>query len=229
MSMGEMTTAFAAMVQRTPWLSAVLVLVAGWLIALVLRLGLAKLLELVRFNKLFDRLGVSEFLRKGQVRNTPSKLVGILGFWLVLILTFFQIARILDIKILGSVSDRIAESAPSVVAALFIGIIGLVSVSFLANFVATLARTAGLPHARLLSRGTRAVGALIIVVLALEQLHLSGTLLSSLVLIIVGAAASGTALAFGLGCKDMAREALQKILAGLRERDRASRGPDLEG
>ena len=217
------------MMLEKPWLSAALVLAVGWAAALVLRFLLSRLLELVRFNTLCDRIGVTEFLRKGQARNRPSKLVGIVAFWVVLVITFFWIARILDIKVLSSVSDRIAASAPAFVAALFIGIIGLVAVSFLGNFVATLTRTAGLPHARLVSRSVRAAGGLIIVVLALEQLNLSGTLLSSLVLIVVAAAAFGIALAFGLGCKDLAREALQKFLAGLREKDRISRGSDLEG
>lgn len=227
--MNETPPAIAAMIESTPWLLSILVLIAGWALALLLRLGLSKLLEVARFNVLCDRLGITEFLRKGLVRNAPSKLVGITAFWIVLAVAFFWIARILDIRVLSSVSDRIAQSAPGLVAAIFIGIIGLVGVSFLANFVATLARTAALPHARLLSRAVRVAGDLIIVVLALEQANLSGTLLSSLVLILVAAASFGVALAFGLGCKDLAREAFQKLLAGLRERDRVSRGSDLEG
>jgi hypothetical protein len=227
--MNNNATAIAQMIENTPWLSAAVVLGAGWIAALLLRFVLSRFLKLVRFDILCDRVGLSEFLRKGQVRIAPSRLVSVLAFWTILVVAFFWIARILDIKVLSSVSDRVAEFAPGVVAAIFIVIIGLVLVSFVSNFVSTLARTAAYPHTRLLTRVVRVGGWLIIVVLAIEQINLSGTLLSSLVLILVAAAAFGIALAFGLGCKDLAREALVKFLASLREKGRASKGPDLEG
>ncbi len=227
--MNDVLAAVARMVENTPWLAAAIVLVAGWGIALLLRLALSRLLEIVRFNVLCDRIGVSEFLRKGQVRTKPSRLVGTLAFWTTLLIAFFWIARILDIRVLRAVSDRITASAPSVAAAIFIGIIGVVAVSFVANFVSTVARTAGYAHTRMLARIVRVAGGLIIADLALQQLNLSGTLLTSLLLILVAAAALGAALAFGLGCKDLARDAMLKYLAGLRERQRLSRGSDLEG
>jgi hypothetical protein len=45
----------------------------------------------------------------------------------------------------------------------------------------------------------------------------------------IGAVALGVAIAIGLGCKDMARQAVEGIIAAIRERERASRGTDLEG
>jgi len=227
--MNDVLAVVTRLLQGAPWLAAALVLVAGWGAAQLARLMLSRFLEVVRFNLLCDRIGMSEFLRKGQVRAKPSRLVGTLAFWAILIIAFFWIARILDIRVLREVSDRITASAPGVAAAIFIGIIGVVAVSFVANFVSTVARTAGYPHTRLLARIVRVGGGIIIADLALEQLHLSGTLLTSLLLILVAAVAFGAALAFGLGCKDLARDALLKYLAGLRERGRLSKGSDLEG
>jgi hypothetical protein len=65
--------------------------------------------------------------------------------------------------------------------------------------------------------------------LALEQLNLSRSLLTSLFQILFAAAAFGTALAFGLGCKDIARDAMLRFLRNLREKERAEKGSDLEG
>jgi len=227
--MNRVAVTVAAAVQETPWLSAAAVLVAGLVLALLVRFLLSRLLALVRFDALCDRIGVSEFLRKGMAKNKPSALVGLLAFWVILVISFFWIAGILDIRVLSSVSERIVRMAPGVVAAIFVGIIGVVVLSFLANFVSTLARNAAYPHTRLLARLVKVGGGVLIVLLALEQIGLSGTLLSSLVLIIVAAGALGAALAFGLGCKDLARDAMLKFLADLRERDRAGKGSDLEG
>lgn len=50
-----------------------------------------------------------------------------------------------------------------------------------------------------------------------------------LVLAVGGSAAFAAALAFGLGCKDIARDAMLRFLRNLREKGRAEKGPDLEG
>jgi hypothetical protein len=39
----------------------------------------------------------------------------------------------------------------------------------------------------------------------------------------------GTGLAFGLGCKDMAKNAFENFLKNLREKQRVGQGTDLEG
>jgi hypothetical protein len=65
--------------------------------------------------------------------------------------------------------------------------------------------------------------------LALDQLNLSRSLITTLFQILFAAAAFAAALAFGLGCKDLARDAMQRLLRNLREKERAEKGSDLEG
>ena len=175
---------------------ALLVLFGGWLAAYLLRLILAWLLGLVRFNTACDKVGISEFLRKGQVIHQPSRLVGTIAYWTVLLVTLFQIARILDIKVVTSFSDRLTDIVPGLLAAVFIGIIGLVMISFIGNFVMTVARTAGLPHAALLARVVKTAGYVLVLGLALEQIDLSKTMISSMLQILFAAVAFGCALLF---------------------------------
>jgi hypothetical protein len=208
---------------------ALLVLFGGGAAAYLLRLILSWLLGLVRFNRACDKVGISEFLRKGQVIYQPSRLVGIIAYWTVLLVALFQIARILDIKVVTSFSDRLAAIVPGLLAAVFIGIIGLVMISFIGNFVMTVARTAAFPHAALLARVVKTAGYILVLGLALEQIDLSKTMISSMLQILFAAVAFGLALAFGLGCKDMARDAATRFLQNLREKRRADGRPDLEG
>ncbi len=208
---------------------AVLVLVGGWLVAFVLRFALTWLLDLVRFNAACDRVGISEFLRKGQSRHRPSRLVGLTAYWLVLLIALLQMSRILDIKVVTSFSDRLASTVPGLLAALFIGIIGVVVVSFVGNFVMTVARNAGLAYAALLTRAVKAAGYVLVVGIALEQIDVSGTLIATMLQLLFGAVVFGLALAFGLGCKDIARDAATRFLQNMRERRRADGRTDLEG
>jgi hypothetical protein len=208
---------------------ALTVLVVGWLAAYLLRFLLSKGLELVRFNRLADKIGIGEFLRKGQVRHQPSRLVGSFASWTIRLVTLFQIARILDIKIVNAFSDRLASIVPGLLAGIFIGIVGLLLVSFLGNFVMTVARTAGFPHAPLLARVVKIAGYILVLGLALEQVDLSRSMISALFQILFAAIVFGLALAFGLGCKDLARDASVRFLQNLREKRRNDGHSDLEG
>lgn len=227
--MQETLSSIGAFMKSLPGLTALIVLFGGWLSAFLLRLILSWFLGLVRFNTACDRVGISEFLRKGQVKYPPSQLVGIIAYWTVLLVALFQIARILDIKMVTTFSDRLASVVPGLLAAVFIGIVGLVVISFIGNFVMTVARTAGFPHAALLARVVKIAGSILVLGLALEQIDLSRTMISSMVQILFAALVFGLALAFGLGCKDMARDAATRFLQNLREKRRTDGRADLEG
>ncbi len=227
--MQETLSSIGAFMKSLPGLTALLVLFGGWLAAFLLRLILSWFLGLVRFNKACDRVGISEFLRKGQVTYPPSRLVGIIAYWTVILVALFQIARILDIKMVTTFSDRLSAIVPGLLAAVFIGIIGLVVISFIGNFVMTVARTAGFAHAALLARVVKIAGYILVLGLALEQIDLSRTMISSMVQILFAALVFGLALAFGLGCKDMARDAATRFLQNLREKRRTDGRADLEG
>lgn len=211
------------------WVRALMALVAGGGLAFLLRFVSWKLLPIIRFDALCARIGITEFLRKGGVGRPPSRLVGAFAGGVVLIVTFFQVSRQLDIGVVNAFSGEVAASVPRVLAAFFIVLVGLVVVSFIGNFVLTVALNAARPHAKLIARAVKVTGIVLVLSLAIEQLNLSRSLLTSLFQILFAAAAFGTALAFGLGCKDLARDAMLRFLRNLRERERAEKGPDLEG
>jgi hypothetical protein len=212
-----------------PGVTALMVLVGGLFAAWLIRLLLSWLLAVVHFNRASEKMGITEFLRKGQAKHQPSELVGIVGYWTVLLVALFQIARILDIKVVTSFSEKLGAIVPGLFAGLFIGIIGLVIVSFIGNFVMTVARTAGSPHAGLLARVVKIAGYILVVALALEQVDLNRMLISTLLQILFAALVFGLALAFGLGCKDMARDAAARFVQNLREKRRTDGRSDLEG
>jgi|WetSurMetagenome_2_1015567.scaffolds.fasta_scaffold282915_2 hypothetical protein len=212
-----------------PGVTAIMILAGGLLAAWLLRLVLSWLLALVRFNSACERLGIAEFLRKGQAKRPPSEMVGMIASWAVLLVALFQIARVLDIKVVTRFSEKLGAIVPGLLAGVFIGIIGLVVVSFIGNFVMTVARNAGSPHAGLLARSVKIAGSILVVALALEQIDLNRTMISALLQILFAAVVFGLALAFGLGCKDMARDAAARFLQNLREKRRTDGRPDLEG
>jgi hypothetical protein len=210
-------------------LAALLILLFGWLAALAIRFIVAKLLLLIRFDSIGAKTGLSEFLRKGNVKYSPSRLAGVIVYWVALLAVFLEVARVLDLDIYLALSSRIVQAVPNIVSGFLIAIVGYLIVSFIANFILTIALNASFPSARFLSRFIKWLGVVIVVTMALEQLGLGRSIIEFIFQISLAAIAFGAALAFGLGCKDMARDMLQKIIRDLREHERSARGPDLEG
>jgi hypothetical protein len=211
------------------WILAILTPLLGSLLAIALRFAISRLFGLVKFDRLSEKAGFTEFLRKGAIKYSPSKLIGSIAYWIVIIVTLFQTAKVLDIRIARAIAEKAIELFPSLLAAIFVAVLGFILVSFLANFVNTIVRNAGGPHARLIARAIRAVGNLVVVTLSLEQMGLGQTVLSWMFLLLFGAVAFGTALAFGLGSVDMAKQAVQRLIRNLEERERGPKGGDLEG
>ncbi len=210
-------------------LKALITLVAGWIIAIFARFMSTKILQWVKFDHMSEKTGLTSFLRKGNVTYSPAKLMGLLWYWVLLIITFFLISRTLDISVVNSLSDQFFVLLPSILAAVFIVIIGVIVIGFVANFTITIARNASVPNARLLGRSIKYVGNILVITIALDQVGLGKTIISSMFQLLFGAAVFGVALAFGLGCKDIARDAAQRFIATLREKERSPKGTDLEG
>jgi hypothetical protein len=211
------------------WVLAVIVLAVGWLVAALTQFIIARALRLFRFNHLCDRIGVCDVMRKGEVLLTPSQLAGRGIYWVILIGVLLEAARILDIRLAIELRQRAVAAIPTLLSGVLVLAAGLLVVTFLSGFVRTLCRNAGSPYANLWSRITRGIGVTLVLALAVEQAEILGSVLAGVVYIIVAAVALGTALAFGLGCKDMARNAMEKWITSLKERHRDSSKPDMEG
>lgn len=211
------------------WVAALILLLGGWCAAMFARIIIYKILELARFNQMCKKAGVIEFLRKGQVSYSPARLIGVSVYWIILLVVLFWSANLLNIKMAKMLTEQFVTAVPGFVAALLILVIGVIVVSFIGNFVMTIARNAGFPHARLLSKVTKALGIIVVFSLTVEQANIGTTLIISIFLILIGAVAFGCALAFGLGCKDMAHDVMERFLHDLREKIRTGSDSDLEG
>lgn len=224
--MNDMVACFSA---QPDWLVALIVVAVGWLFAIAVRFGIARLLTALRFNHLCERTGTCEFLRKGEVGFTPAQLVGRGLYWLVLIVVLLETARLLDLGVATEFRRRLVASLPAVLSAAMVFAVGLILVAFVAGFVRTVTRNAGSPYANLWSRVARWFGVILVLAIALEQAEIRGSILAGVIQIVFGALAFGAALAFGLGCKDMARNTMERLITDLKERHRDVPKSDMEG
>lgn len=210
-------------------LQAIAILAAGTFLAFLARKATHLFLRLARFDKFAERFGFAEFLRKGNAAYRPASLVGVVVFWIVMIATFLSVSRTLDIAAVNQLASSLGAAVPGVIAAAFIVFVGIVCVVFLGNVVETVSRNAAFRYGRLVASVVRYAGSLVLVLLVLDLVGLGQSLISFLVMIAFSAIALAFALAFGLGCKDLAREAMQEFFRNLREKEREKGKTDLEG
>ncbi len=212
-----------------PIAGALLTFILGWIVAVLARMLIPKLLGLLRFDRLSEKTGIASFLRKGNVHHSPSRLVGYLLYWFLMIAVLSNTVARLDEGVANSLSAWLRSALPNLLATLITVIIGLVVVTFLSNFIITIARNAAVHSPDLIGRIIKYLGYFIVATMAMEQMGLGQTIISTIFVLIFAAIALGVGLAFGLGCKDMAKRAFEGFIKNLREKQRVGQGSDLEG
>jgi hypothetical protein len=118
----------------------------------------------------------------------------------------------------SEVLRRCLEYAPKVVAAAVVLILGLFLASFLAGVVRAAAANAGLAESHALATLVRYAVVAFTAAVTLEELGIAPELVRSAFVILFGAVALAWALAFGLGCKDLARDWMVRYLDSARAR-----------
>ena len=193
-------------------IGAIIIFVAGLIIAKLVRMGIVKLLRLVRFDSAADKTGVKGFLDKGNIIKTPSEIIGSLVYWFVMILVLIASMDALGLPIVSDILNDIFLYIPNVVAAIIVLILGILFGNLLSAVVRTAASNAGMANAE--SMGKIALYAIVVFsgAIALIQLGIGEEIVSSAFGLAFGAVALAFGLAFGLGGKEMAGEYLKKWL-----------------
>ena len=193
-------------------IGAIIIFVAGWIIARLVKLAVERLLKLVRFDKATEKTGVQEFLKKGGIVRVPSEIIGSLVYWFLMILVIIAALDALGLPIVSDLLNSIFLYIPNVVAAIIVLILGFLLGHLLSAVVQTAASNAGLKNAKGL--GDLALYAIVFFsgAIALIQLGIGEEIVAAAFGIAFGALALALALAFGLGGRDAAAEYLKRWL-----------------
>jgi len=193
-------------------IGAIIIFVVGWIIARLVKVGVEKLLRLVRFDTATEKTGVNKFLKKGEIVKAPSEIVGTLVYWFIMILVLIASLDALGLPIVSDMLNSIFLYIPNVVAAIIVLVLGILMGNLLSAVVRTAASNAGLKNAEGL--GKLALYAIVFFsgAIALIQLGIGKEVVASAFGLVFGAAALALALAFGLGGRDVAADYLKRWL-----------------
>jgi hypothetical protein len=206
----EILRAFARFLPR--FLEMLVIVLAGWAIAVLLRAVVRSVLKLTRFDKLSEHTGATQLLR-GAALPSLTELVSRFVFWLA-----WMGFILVGISVLGvaGFNEHVATFfafLPRLIVSLFILFFGLLAASFFSRAVLLGAVNADLPSPRIISWAVRTMIILFVLSMAFEELSISSWTVIVAFGMTFGALMLGLALAFGLGGKDLARRYLEKRFA----------------
>ncbi len=215
-SVREMLTRVGVFIPRL--IGVLLILIIGWLIAKLIETVIVRVLKLVRLDTLSERSGASNFLAKGGIKYTLSELLGVLMYWLMMLIVIMTALNALQWTVAAELLNKVVAFIPNIIVAIFVLVIGMFVSAVLAGVVRTAASNAGIKQARLLGQITQVVVIVFAAVIALEQLNIGKIIIASAVQIVLAALGLGLAIAFGVGCKDIAGKYVSDLIKKLGEK-----------
>ncbi len=197
-------------------LAALLILLGGWILAKFIRLLVFRFLLAIRFDVAGDRAGIDAMLARADIRQSPSELVAILVYWLTTLLFVITAINTLGLAAVAELLNRVLLYLPKVIAAVVVLILGLFFANFLSGVIRTAAASAGLAEAQVLATIARYSLIVFTGAITLHELGVGAELVRAAFTIVFGAVGLALALAFGLGCKDLARDWVIRYLESAR-------------
>jgi hypothetical protein len=191
-------------------LATLLLLVAGWLVARMVRMLVIRGLRIVRLDMVAERAGIDGFLRKGGLRQDSVEILGALAYWLLIIVILVMVMKVWNLEI--GLSVLLLPFLSRIFVSLVVLILGLFLAAFIGDLVRTAAANAEMAYAGLLGQLVRWVIVIFIVLTAIRQLGIEAQLISYGFLMVLGGLCLGMALAIGLGARPIVEEHLRKAL-----------------
>lgn len=197
-------------------LLALIVFLVGWLIAELVKMLIVRLLDLVKLNQALSVTGLEKIIEKAGYKLNASLFIGWLVKWFIIIVFLIASLQIVGLDQVNQVLNSIVLYIPNIIAAAFILLLASVIAELVRKVIVGSSRAVGALSASFL--GTVAHWAIWIFagLIALQQLGLAVQLINTLFIGFVAMLALAGGLAFGLGGRDAAKEALEKMKHNLK-------------
>lgn len=176
-------------------------LMAGWVIAILLRIVTGRLLggayRLIKSRRLQDDVKAAGL--EAAAPDWISRFV----FWIVFSLFIVAAVDKLGLPVLSNLLSGFAFYLPNLLAAVLIILAGILGGHIARGAVSRLSASAGVARWELLGRSVQVAILLAAVLVAVDQVGIDIRFLVAMVIIILGSVFGGMALAFGLGARTL--------------------------
>lgn len=189
---------------------ALVIVIAGWLLAKTARFAIVKALRAINFNVLTERAGLDGFLDQGGIQRDTTDVFGLLVYWLVVFAALLAAFNTLGLNYITELMRQVVTFVPRVMVALVILAFGAYFARFIGGAVMAYCRNVRMQDGDLLGRLAQYAILAFVVLIALEQMQIAGEVIRMSFLILLSGIVFALALAFGIGGQGWAAELLER-------------------
>ncbi|MFQ5778386.1 MAG: hypothetical protein ACE5IP_10310 [Terriglobia bacterium] len=192
-------------------LAALVVLVVGFTLAWMGKQVVYRSLRLLKFDRGAQRMGLATVVEQLGFSRGSSYVAGQFVQGLLLLLTVLS-----ALNVLGPAGTDLVHQfflyMPRLLTGALILVVGGLAAGFFGRATLLAGVNAQLPFARLLAGGVRLLIWVLVAIVVLEHLGIGRTTLAVTFGVLFGGLVTGLAIAFGLAGKELAKQALERLL-----------------
>ncbi len=185
------------------------ILLVGWLVGIAVDKTLTALLRKVGFERLSNRIGMTNLERRMGMKMDSAQLLGRVAFWFIFLLFLVPATDALGLPTVSSTLTTLVDYIPNIFVAILVLFLGTLLGVFVGDIVRGTSTASKMGNPQIFGNITRWAIIGFSCLIALQQLQIAPALITVLFTAIVGALALAFGLSFGLG----GREAAQHLLS----------------
>jgi len=162
-------------------------------------------------------LRYASVLTKASVTRSPSEVIGITMYWVVVFLFFLIAFGTLNIEAVDNLLISLFTYIPRVIIALFVFLLGYFLSRFFSRAILIGLVNAQVRSAKLIASLFQILIIILFSAMAIEQLGIARGIVVATFAISFGGVVLASAIAFGLGGKDMAKDILERRFKAAKE------------
>ncbi len=198
---------------------AILIFVTGVALSMVFKLLLSGVFRAVRLDKILEKSGAAEVIRKGGIKEPISHLLARMVGWVTIISFSIISLRTLNFPAIERILERFILYLPNIFIAAIILFLGYFLAIFFGRAALIASVNAGFKLSGLVGRLVKLSIFSLAVTMALEQLGIGRETIIIAFAIMFGGVVFALSLAFGLGARDIAKEYLERKMKGEETKD----------
>lgn len=197
----------------------ILILIIGWFLANLVARLVAGLLRRVNFNSLADRSGITGFVSGMGIETDAAGFMALIVKWFIRLIALVVAFDALGLPAVSEVLRTFLLWIPNLVVGVLVLVIGGLLANAAAGLVRGAASQAQLGNANMLASIAKTAVWIFAIVVAVNQIGIATTLVNTLFMGVVGAAALALGLSFGLGGQNTARQIVDAWYARAQQAD----------
>lgn len=199
-------------------LTAVLILVIGWILAGIVARIINKTLRFVKLDKIFAHAKVDELLKSAGFKKDTVNFVSQIIKWILLLVVFMAAVDALRLPSVKIFFDKVVAYTPNVIAAVAILLIGAIIANVVNNVVEGALKAGKIGFGQILSKVAKYAIYIFTIITALAQLGIAPEFMQVFFTGLVAMLAIAGGLAFGLGGQTAAKDFIEKVRQEARQK-----------